>query len=257
MISLTEQEEKAKQKFCLALDAPIDDALKLVDELSDYVGIFKVGKQLHTEACFNSRNIVGEIYEKRLYHSQDFIGNVFLDLKFHDTPSTVYEASKACAMDYGVYMLNVHVAGGEKMCKKALEGVNDSYGSKLYYPKVIGVTVLTSLDDSDLKKQGLEIKYHDLVRRRTELAREWGLDGIVCPANKAGELEKEFGEWLYVTPGIEWNGKQGEGQKQLYTPDNAVRDCKSSILVIGSAITKAKDRKATAYEILQAMAKEI
>jgi orotidine-5'-phosphate decarboxylase len=104
----------------------------------------------------------------------------------------------------------------------------------------------------------LEISYDALVKKRTELAKEWGLDGVVCAASKAGRLEKEFGsDFLYITPGIKWAGKQGTGQKQLYTPDLAVRDCSSSILVIGSAITKAEDRRATAYEILQAMAKEI
>src|SRR3989338_3598678 len=123
------------------------------------------------------------------------------------------------------------------------------------FPYVIGVTVLTSLNDEDLAAQHLGIKYDDLVRRRTELAREWGLAGIVCPANKAGALEKEFGsDFLYVTPGIEWGGNAGEGQKQLYTPDMAVRDCHSSILVFGSAVSKAVDRRATAYAILRAMA---
>ena len=80
----------------------------------------------------------------------------------------------------------------------------------------------------------------------------------VCAANKARGLEEKFGsDFLYVTPGIKWAGKQGAGQKQLYTPDLAVRDCSNSILVIGSAITKAEDKKATAYDILQAMAKEL
>ena len=101
----------------------------------------------------------------------------------------------------------------------------------------------------------MSISYDDLVKRRTELAKKWGLDGIVCPAKKAGGLEKEFGsDFMYVTPGIKWAGIQREGQKQLYTPDLAVKDCSSSILVIGSAITKAENRVQTAYDILQAMA---
>ena len=145
------------------------------------------------------------------------------------------------------------------MCRKAVEGAAKGAEKRgIERPKVIGVTVLTSLSDEDLEAQSLGIKYDDLVRRRTELARKWGLDGIVCPASKAGALEKEFGsDFVYVTPGIEWKGKQGAGQKQLYTPDLAVRDCSCSILVIGSAITKAQDKKATAYEILQAMAREL
>ena len=255
MISLTENEKQARKRVCLALDVPtIKKSLDLANELSDYVGIFKIGKQLHTAACNEAIPIIKKIYEANNERAR----NVFLDLKLHDTPNTVYEASKACSVQ-GVYMFNVHVAGGEAMCKKAVEGAY--YGAQLNgieKPKVIGVTVLTSLNDQDLSVQGLGIKYDDLVMRRTELAIKWGLDGIVCPANKAGELEKIFGsDFIYVTPGIEWAGKSGEGQKQLYTPDLAVKDCNSSILVVGSAITKAQDRKQTAYEILQAMAKEI
>ena len=251
MIKLTKKEEEARKRICLALDvSDVKEALTLVDELSDYVGIFKIGKQLHIAAGNQSINIVQAISDKG--------GEIFLDLKLHDTPNTVFQASKECSVS-GVCIFNVHIAGGEKMCKQAIEGAKQG---ALFYniktPKVIGVTVLTSLNDEDLKDQHLGIKYDDLVERRTELAKKWGLDGIVCPANKAGELEKKFGsDFLYITPGIQWGGKMGKGQKQLYTADLAVKDCKNSILVIGSAITNSEDKKAIAYEILQAMAKEL
>jgi len=250
-MKLTEKEQQARERVCLALDVPtVQDALSMAEELAHYVGTFKVGKQLHTSAGNEGINIIKEVRKRG--------GNTFLDLKLHDTPNTVYQASKASAVP-GVYVFNIHVAGGETMCKKAVEGAYE--GAQVRHidrPKVIGVTVLTSLDNWDLKVQGLRERYDDLVRRRTELAKEWGLDGVVCPASEAGGLEKEFGsDFTYVTPGIKWAGKQGAGQKQLYTPDKAVRDCSSSILVIGSAITKAEDKKGTAYEILQAMAKEL
>ncbi|MBA7648367.1 Orotidine 5'-phosphate decarboxylase [subsurface metagenome] len=244
-MKLTEKEQKARKRVCLALDVPtVDEALSLAGELSDYVRMYKIGKELHTAACNEGVPIVKEIK-----------GAAFLDLKFHDTPNTVYGAAKASAVP-GVSFFNIHVAGGEEMCKKAIEGAYEGAQAKgLERPGVIGVTVLTSLDDDDLKTQNLGIGYDDLVMRRTELAKRWGLDGIVCPAKKAGELEKEFGsDFMYVTPGIKWAGVQREGQKQLYTPDKAVQDCSNSILVIGGAITKAEDKKATAYEILQAMA---
>lgn len=249
--NLTTQEQSAKKRVCLALDVPtIKDALNLVDELIDYVGIFKVGEQLHTAAGNEAVNIFDEIFKAG--------GKIFFDAKFHDTPNTVYEACKAAAVP-GVEIVNIHVAGGEEMCKKAVQGAKE--GAKLRgieRPKVIGMTVLTSLNDDDLKVQHLGISYDDLILRHAELAKEWGLDGIVCPASIAGELEKKFGsDFLYVTPGIEWGGKAGAGQKHLYTPDLAVRDCSNSILVIGSAIIKADDRVATAYEILKAMAKEL
>jgi len=251
MAELTAKEQLARKRVCLALDVPtVQDALKLAAELSDYVGTFKVGKQLHTAAGNEGVNIIEEIHDRG--------GNIFLDLKLHDTPNTVYEAGKACAVK-GVYIFNVHVAGGEAMCRKALEGAYEgARASGIEKPKVVGVTVLTSMSDEDLTVQNLGISYNDLVKKRTELAVEWGLDGVVCPANKAGELERRFGSnFLYVTPGIAWAGKHGTGQKQLYTPDLAVRDCRNSILVLGSAITKAEDMKKTAHEILQAIAKEL
>ncbi|HLC76608.1 MAG TPA: orotidine-5'-phosphate decarboxylase [archaeon] len=251
---LTQKEETARQRICLAVDTPtVADGLSLAMELAGNVGSFKIGKELHTAACNAGVPIVARIYENSPYKEP----NVFLDLKFHDTPQTVYGAAVAATVP-GVRMFNVHVAGGEKMCRKAVEGAyraGTSAEMKGKVPYVIGVTVLTSLNDEDLAAQHLGIKYDDLVRRRTELAREWGLAGIVCPANKAGALEKEFGsDFLYVTPGIEWGGNAGEGQKQLYTPDRAIQDCHNSVLVVGSAITKAANRRATAYEILRAMA---
>jgi len=255
MIELTDKEKQARGRVCLALDVPsTSEALNLAKELSPYVGSFKVGKEIHTAAGKECTDIIGRIYATN--HDEE--GNVFLDLKFHDTPNTVYGAAKASAVP-GVSFFNIHIAGGEEMCKKAVEGAYEgAQANGIKRPNVIGVTVLTSLSDEDLKEQKLGISYDDLVRRRTKLAREWWLDGIVCPAKKAGGLEKEFGsDFMYVTPGIKWAEIQREGQKQLYTPDKAVIDCKNSILVIGGAITKAKDRQATAYEILQAMAKEL
>lgn len=250
---LNEKEQLARRRVCLALDVPtVDKALELANELGDLVGSFKVGKELHTAACNQSIPIVEKIHK----NSPDKSPNVFLDLKLHDTPGTVYGAAKACTVP-GVYMFNLHIAGGEAMCRKAIDAVHDGAAEQhIPCPKVIGVTVLTSLNDADLAKEGLNVTYNQLVMRRAELAKEWGLDGIVCPANKAGFLEKTLGSsLLYITPGIEWGGIQGVGQKQLYTPDLAVRDCSSSILVVGSAITKAKDRRQITYEILQAMAK--
>lgn len=250
-MELTEKEQQARKRVCLALDVPtVDEALSLAGELSDYVWMYKIGKELHTAACNEGVPIVKKVFDRK--------GAAFLDLKFHDTPNTVYGAAKASAVP-GVSFFNIHVAGGEEMCKKAIEGAYEGAQARgLERPGVIGVTVLTSLDDADLKTQNLGISYDDLVMRRTELAKNWGLDGIVCPAKKAGELEKKFGsDFMYVTPGIKWAGVQREGQKQLYTPDKAVQDCSNSILVIGGAITNAEDKKATAYGILQAMAQHL
>jgi len=253
MSNLTEKEKHARKRIYLALDNM--GTVKAVVEtvlLSNYIGGVKVGKELHIRACKNKIDIFDELYKL-----EEGVP-VFADLKLHDTPNTVYQASKELAVP-GVYMFNVHISGGEEMCKSALEGaIEGARYRKIKIPKVIGVTELTSLNDSDLETQRLGIKYDDLVRRRTELAREWKLDGIVCPANKAGKLEKEFGsDFLYVTPGVQWKGVSGKGQKQLYTPGDAVRDCSNSILIIGSAITKAENPEIAAHEILEDMAKNL
>lgn len=250
MKELTEKEQQARKRVCLALDVPtVEKGLAMAGDLSGAVGTFKINS-LHTAAHNEGTNIIEEIHKRG--------GETFLDLKFHDTPGTAFNYGREAAVP-GVYVFNIHVAGGEAMCKKAIEGAREGAESRgIDCPKIIGITTLTSLDDEDLTTQGLGIKYDDLVRRRTELAKEWGLDGIVCAASKAGGLEKEFGsDFTYVTPGIKWAGIQNIGQKQLYTPDLAVRDCSSSILVIGSAITKAENQPTTAYEIVQAMAKEL
>ena len=258
MMQLTEKEEQARKRVCLALDnidAP-GQAIDLADNLHGLIGMLKVGKELHTTSEYNpfdGRSIIDCLYV------QGGGGiKIFGDLKFHDTPNTVYRASRAITVP-GVGIFNLHVEGGEAMCRKAVEGAYEEAQKKgIERPKVIGVTVLTSLNDKDLVEQGLANSVDYYVQKRTELAKRWGLDGVVCPANKAGEMERRFGtDFMYVTPGIEWGGKKGEGQKQLYTPDMAVRDCSNSILVIGSAITKAQNKRETAYQILQAMAAQI
>jgi orotidine-5'-phosphate decarboxylase len=271
MAILTENEQKARSRTCYALDFPSPEkALKAASELFFYVSMFKVGKELHTAACNEGIKIFPIIYEK--FSSGDY--NIFADLKFHDTPNTVAQAARALAIP-GIKMYNLHVSGGEKMCRSAVDATYNECSKKgLKLPYIIGVTELTSISDYDLKEQNLGIGYDDLVRRRTELAIKWNLTGIVCPASKAGALEKEFGsDLLYVTPGIEWAGIFREGQKQLYTPDRAVQDCKNSVIVIGGALTNAgneyvvidgkkklikegtkQDRQLTALQILRAMA---
>src|SRR3989344_7977876 len=113
-IQLTEQEKKAGQRSCIALDVPtVADGLNLADELSPFGFMYKVGKELHTSAGNEGINIIREIYQRG--------GSVFLDLKLHDTPQTVYRAAKACTVP-GIHIFNLHISGGEKMCKEAVRG---------------------------------------------------------------------------------------------------------------------------------------
>ena len=263
MVHLNDKQIEARNRSCLALDVPtVHQAIPLVELLSPPIGKFKIGKELHTAAGNEGINIVKQIYKT----SGADEPNIFLDLKFHDTPNTVYQAAKAGTVE-GVYMMDVHIAGGEAMCKKALGGVREAAMYQgIPVPKVIGVTVLTSLDDNDLEVvcgADLEllretgISYDSLVEKRATAAKKWGLDGIVCPASKAGAMEKLFGPWLYVTPGVAYGEDQGEGQKQLYTADMAVQDCSSSILVLGSAVTKAVDKYQRACDINNLIARHL
>ncbi len=243
--------EVARSRIFIALDnfSSVDESVNFAGGIKGYIGGVKIGKELHIMAGREGVDIFEKFYDLDIA--------TFADLKLHDTPNTVYQSSRGLCVP-GVYMFNVHVSGGEEMCRKALEGsrTKNNYSAMEKTPLVIGVTELTSLDDSDLEAQGLGIKYNDLVRKRTELARKWGLAGVVCPANKAGALEEEFGsDFLYVTPGIEWEGLKGSGQKQLYTPGLAVRDCKNSILIIGGAATKAEDPLKALQEMCQDMGK--
>jgi len=244
---ITEQMELARPRVCHALDyGTVQASLDASAELADLIGTVKVGKSLNQAACNAGIPIMQKINEAG--------GKVFLDLKLHDTPDQAELSAYQCTVP-GVYMFNLHVAGGEQMCEFAMNGAREAAERQgIPVPKVIGVTVLTSLNDAKLKEQGWDHGYAALVKKRTGLAKKWGLDGVVCAAKVAGEMEQEFGEWLYVTPGISFDGVQNVGQEQLDQPAGAVQACKSSILVVGSAIRKAPDRKKAAYGILQAMA---
>lgn len=244
---LSRKEQKAKARFCLAADVSATrEAFAYADGFSDLIGMIKIGKGTNQAAVNEGVPLMRKIHQTSM--------DVFLDLKLKDTPDQVYGAAKQCTVP-GVTMFNVHVDGGEEMCKMALKAAAEASAARgIPKPKVIGVTVLTSLDDDDLWEMGIPAKYEKQVLRMATLAKKWGLDGIVCGANQAGNLEKKFGPWTYVTPGIKFAGIQNVGQKQLDTPDGAVQACKGSVLVIGSAVTKAQDRRKTAHEILQAMA---
>ena len=155
-------------------------------------------------------------------------------------------------------MFNIHV-GSEAMNKAAVEGAYEqSERLGIKRPLVIGVTELTSLDGDDLKRLGNRFSYDDSVLNKAQIAIEDGLDGIVCPAKKAGGLEQRFGnKLLYVTPGVKMGDIANVGQKQLYEPSDAVKDCSNSILIIGSAITKAPYMEEQAHRALHEMAQYI
>lgn len=162
--------------------------------------------------------------------------DVFLDLKFHDIPNTVASACRAAA-ELGVWMLNVHTAGGRAMLESAREAVERAP----VRPLLIGVTVLTSLDDQDLRETGVESTTGEQVMRLAGLARETGLDGVVCSAREALELRRVHGsDFCLVTPGIRPSDNGADDQARVVTPEQAIA-AGSDYLVIGRPITRAAD----------------
>ncbi len=214
-------------RIIVACDFPAAaPALALVDRLDPHRCRIKVGKELFTAA---GPELV------RAIQSRGF--GVFLDLKFHDIPNTVAGACAAAA-DLGVWMINVHASGGARMLQAARTALQ-SYASR---PKLIAVTVLTSMTEPDLAQVGVTATtLTDQVQRLAGLAAGEGLDGVVCSARESAMLRRQLGgDFLLVTPGIRVPGQATDDQQRTATPAEAVRDG-SSYLVIGRPITQAPD----------------
>ncbi|MDH5423825.1 MAG: orotidine-5'-phosphate decarboxylase [Gammaproteobacteria bacterium] len=213
-------------KIIVALDyADITEAKLLIDKLSPDLCKLKVGKEMFTR--------FGPEFVKELCKS-DF--DVFLDLKFHDIPNTVAKACEAAA-DLGVWMMNVHAQGGVRMmaaAKEALSRVNSP-------AHLIAVTVLTSMDKSDLTALGITQEPSTLAQSLAQLTHNAGLDGIVCSAQEAVQMRAKFtDDFLLITPGIRPAGSAPDDQRRIMTPAEAV-NAGSSYLVIGRPITKSDD----------------
>ena len=161
---------------------------------------------------------------------------VFLDLKFHDIPNTVASACAAAAR-LGVWMLNVHASGGNAMLRAAREAIPPGDGA----PKLIAVTVLTSMAARDLAEIGIGTPIDELVLRLALMTKACGLDGVVCAAPEAGALRAACGaEFALVTPGIRPADAAAEDQQRVMTPAGALENG-ASFLVIGRPITRASD----------------
>ncbi len=246
IMELTEKQRLAREKVCLPLDNlnTIEEIKERLNELSPYVGLFKIGKESFTR--FGPQVV-------KLVH--DYGSEVFLDLKYHDIPNTVKGAAKA-ATELGVYMFNIHASGGLEMCKAALVGAKEvSEANNSRMPKVIAVTILTSLDKEILNNElNVQGEVEEQVLRLAKLTNDAKLDGIVCSAADLYAIKDKLPEdFMFVTPGIKApSGAIGSDQKRVFTPGNAVQDG-SSILVIGRAITGHKtseERIAAAIEVL-------
>jgi len=213
-------------KIIVALDfSTAKHALELVGRLEPSICRLKVGKELFTAAG-------PALLEKLMKRGFE----VFLDLKFHDIPNTTAQACKAAA-GLGVWMINVHALGGRKM----MEAARDAVAQAVRPPKLIAVTVLTSMAREDLIDIGIGDAPAEMVLRLAKLASDSGLDGVVCSAQEASQLRPRYGEkFCLVTPGIRPAGAAVDDQSRIMTPLAALK-AGSSYLVIGRPITQAAD----------------
>jgi orotidine-5'-phosphate decarboxylase len=229
-------------KIIIALDYPnAAPALALADRLEPSLCRLKVGKELFTAAG-------PAVLEKLMQRGFE----IFLDLKFHDIPNTTAQACKAAA-SLGVWMINVHALGGRKMMEAAREAIARSEEQ----PKLIAVTVLTSMVQQDLAEIGINAASADMVLRLATLARDSGLDGVVCSAQEAALLRKHCGnEFCLVTPGIRPASASHDDQSRVMTPQAALQ-AGSSYLVIGRPITQAADPLQALLDINQELAESL
>jgi len=201
-------------------------ALNLVSQLDPSLCRLKVGKEMFTH--------FGPDFVKAL-QQRGF--EVFLDLKFHDIPNTVAKAVAAAA-ELGVWMVNVHASGGSRMMQAAKEALLP-FGAQA--PKLIAVTVLTSMEQSDLTELGIMLTPAQQVQKLAALTAAAGLDGVVCSAQEATLLKQQFGQqFQLVTPGIRPANSAADDQRRVMTP-KAAQLAGVDYMVIGRPITKAAD----------------
>lgn len=215
----------------VAIDTPLlDEALELVRKIKAHVGGVKLGLEFF---CANGHHGVHEVQKLGL--------PIFLDLKLHDIPNTVAKAMQAInTLEPAI--VTIHASGGRAM----MEDAKAAAGS---HTKVVGVTVLTSLDDHDLSRVGIADDPHTQVERLAALAQEAGLDGIVCSGQEVKSARKAWKDGFFVVPGLRPAGASTADQKRIVSPRQA-RDDGASVLVIGRPITKAEDPDAAARAIV-------
>ena len=228
----------ARSRIIVALDFPDGGAaLRFVERLEPNACRLKVGFELFVAA---GPDLVRALVQRGF--------PIFLDLKFHDIPNTVAGAVRAAAR-LGVWMINVHASGGRRMLEAARQALPDGTAR----PRLVAVTVLTSLEAAELREVGIVHAPQDQVLRLARLAQDCGLDGAVCSAREAPMLRRALGtDFLLVTPGIRSAGESAQDQRRVLTPAAAV-NAGADYLVVGRPVTRAPDP----MEALQAIEAEI
>ena len=232
-------------KLIFALDAGShEEALSWIELLSGHVGMFKVGKELFTSV---GPKIVRDIKQRG--------SRVFLDLKFHDIPNTVARAGES-AVGLNVDMFNVHAAGGNRMIRETVDAVV-ARAEKLGVPRpvVLAVTVLTSLNNNDLKEIGFEITTNDLVLRLARMAQKAGASGVVASPQDIVALRQELGDdFVIVTPGIRSALEPvKDDQKRTLSASEAIQ-AGADYIVVGRPIRQAIDPLEACRQIIQEIA---
>jgi orotidine-5'-phosphate decarboxylase len=230
MRNILNKEPRGRLIFALDTGSHIGEAMSWVDRLREHVGIFKVGKESFS---YHGPAIVRSI--------QDRGCRVFLDLKFHDIPNTVAAAAVA-AVRLGVAMFNVHALGGTRMMKDAVKAVRkEALEADLPMPAVLAVTVLTSLNDDDLKNMGFNLSASVLALHLAKIAQDVGISGVVASAHDVEAIRRVCGEdFMIVTPGIRGIASAGDDQKRILTARDAVANG-ADYVVVGRPIRTADD----------------
>src|ERR1700730_17949409 len=231
----TQKDLTPKDRLAVALDLPNEhEAIKVVDRLGNTCQWFKVGLELYYAA---GNSIVQQLRDRGF--------NVFLDLKLHDIPNTVAGAVRSVAQA-GASLLTIHAGGGAAMMSAAAEAASAPRS-----PRLLAVTVLTSMDANELTGIGITASPAEQVLRLAKPAQASGIDGMVCSAEEVATLRKETGpNTLLVIPGIRPTGSAVEDQKRIATPAQAIAHG-ASMLVVGRPVTRAADPAVAAQAILQ------
>ncbi len=245
--------ERTRQKLILALDFPsLDSAFQLAQSLSELVGIFKINIHLFTA---EGPAAIGKLRQ---------LGpEIFLDLKFHDIPNTVAGAVSSAVGLPGVRLLDVHTLGGLEMMRAAAKARDESALPKAQRPKLLGITILTSMDNSSLRRVGISGTASGRAVKLAQLARQAGLDGVVASPHEVRAIRRACGkDFLIVVPGVRPEAGKRSGisgkrkkddQARFATPGEAIR-AGADYLVIGRPITAAPDPEAAARAILEEIA---
>lgn len=231
-----------KEKIIVALDvSTTNEAREIIAELRDAVGAFKIGLQLFTAG---GASFVREAVSAGI--------RIFLDVKFHDIPNTVAKASVEVAR-LGVWMFNIHALGGGEMMRRTSEEVREiCEREKIFKPKILGVTVLTSANAETLREAGIESDIDGQVLKLSRLAAECGLDGVVASPHETPLICEavDKNDFLIVTPGVRPGFATSDDQKRVMTPSQAISSG-ADYLVIGRPILRAENRIEAVEKILQ------